>query len=68
MSKPTVFAVMTATIEISVRSSESGETFEQMHDVAKREAEGILRNRLPPGCRVIGSVKFSHAVVKGEAA
>ena len=62
----TVFAVMTATIEIPVRASSSGETLQQMHDAAQREAEGILRNKLPPEFRVIGKVKFSHAIVKGE--
>jgi hypothetical protein len=64
MGRPTVFAVMKATIEIPVRSSESGETFEQMHTAAKMEAEGILRNLLTTNVRVIGDVKFLHAVVK----
>ena len=63
MGRPTVYAVMKATIEIPVRSSGSGETFEQMHDAAKREAEGVLRNALKD-VRVIGAVEFSHAVVK----
>lgn len=63
MGRPTVFAVMKATIEIPVRSSQSGETFEQMHDAAKHEAEGILRNSLKE-VRVIGAVEFSHAVVR----
>lgn len=68
MSKPTVYAVMKATIEIPVRASESGETLEQMHEAAKREAEGILRNRMPDDVRVIGRVEFSHAIVKAGAA
>lgn len=65
MGSATVYAVMKATIEIPVRSSESGETFEQMHAAAKREAEGVLRNALKD-VRVIGAVEFSHAVVKAK--
>jgi hypothetical protein len=34
---------MKVTIEIPVRSSSSGETLEQLHETAKREAEGVLR-------------------------
>lgn len=69
MSKPTVYAVMKVTIEIPVRPSESGETFEQLHKAAKDEAEGILRNRTDcPKCgrwfRVSGPVEFSHATIK----
>jgi hypothetical protein len=58
---------MKATIEIEVRSSEAGETFENMFSAAKNEAEGILRNRLKntDGIRVTGVIEFSHAVVKG---
>lgn len=63
MSKPTVYAVMKATVEIPVRSSMSGETFEQMYEAAKHEAEGILRNSLKD-VRVVGAIEFSHAVVK----
>lgn len=64
MSNPTVYAVMKATIEIPVRPSGAAETLEQMHKVAKDEAEGILRNTLRDGMRVVGQVEFSHAVVK----
>jgi hypothetical protein len=65
MSRPTVCAVMTVTIEIPVRASGAGETFEQMHNAAKSEAEGILRNSLPADkFRVVGPVTFSHATVK----
>jgi len=64
VSRPTVFAVMKATIEIPVRCSEAGETLEQMHQAAQREAEGILRNSLPKDFRVVSGVEFSHAVVK----
>lgn len=67
MIPPTVMAVMKVTIEIPVRASSVKETFEQMHNAAKREAEGILRNKLPDGIRVIGPVEFSHAIVKGRA-
>lgn len=66
MSKPTVYAVMKATIEIPVRASGSGETLEQMHEAAKREAEGILRNSLPKGFTVKCGVEFSYAVIRGD--
>lgn len=62
---PSVYAVMKVTIEIQVRPSSSNENFEQMHTAAKNEAEGILRNSLPPGkFRVLGPAEFSHAIVK----
>jgi hypothetical protein len=64
MTRPTVYAVMKATIEVHVRSSSAEETLEQMHAVAKREAEDILRNSKMEGIRVIGAVEFSHAVIK----
>lgn len=64
-TQPTVYAVMKATIEIPIRSSSSNETFAQMHKVAKEEAEGFLRNEIATlGCRIIGPVEFSHAIVK----
>ncbi len=66
MSKATVYAVMRATIEIPVRASSSEESLQQMHDASKREAEGILRNKLPDDVRVIGPIEFSHAIVKGN--
>ena len=65
MTKTTVCAVMRVTIEIPVRSSSSQETLQQMHDASQREAEGILRNKLPPDFRVVGRIEFSHAVVRG---
>lgn len=65
MSRPTVYAVMKVAIEIPVRSSHPGETFEVMHRAAQSEAEGILRNSLPPEFKVAGPVEFSHAIVKG---
>lgn len=71
MKSPTVYAVMKVTIEIPVRSSESGETLEQLHTAALREAEGILRTRANDPktggwFRVIGGVEFSHAVIRGD--
>lgn len=66
MKTPTVYAVMTATIEIRVRPSSGAETLEQMHEASKREAEGILRNKLPEGIAVVGPVTFSHAIIKGD--
>jgi hypothetical protein len=65
MNKPTVYAVMKVTLEIPVRSSNSGGTMEQMHEAAKRETEGILRNALPDKFHVVGQVGFSHALIKG---
>lgn len=68
MDKPTVYAVMKATIEIPVRGSSPAESFEQMYRAAKSEAEDLLRTKLQgTGCRVIGNVEFAHAVVKGGA-
>ena len=69
MKSPTVYAVMKVTIEIPVRSSESGETLEQLHEAAKKEAEGILRNKGVDKnghqwFRVVGDVQFSHAVIR----
>lgn len=64
MGKPTVLAVMQVVIEVPVRPSSASETFEQMHEAAKREAEGALRNRLPSDMRIVGPVTFSHATVK----
>ena len=66
MTKATVHAVMRVTIEIPVRTSESGETLQQMHDASRQEAEGILRNKLPPEFRIAGPIEFSHAIVKGS--
>lgn len=62
--KATVSAVMKVTIEVPVRSSESGETMEQMYEASKREAEGVLRNKLTIDFRIIGPIEFSHAVVR----
>lgn len=63
-AKATVHAVMRVTIEIPVRASSSGETLQQMHDISKREAEDILRNKLPEDFRISGPIEFSHAVVR----
>lgn len=64
MSRPTVCAVMKATILIPVRSSSPGETMEQLYTASKSEAEGILRNHLGDKFQVVGPVEFSHAVIK----
>jgi hypothetical protein len=66
MSNATVYAVMRATIEIPVRASNAGETVQQLYEASKREAEGILRNRLPDDFRVVGGIAFSHAIVRGN--
>jgi len=66
MTNATVHAVMRVTIEIPVRSSSAGETLQQMHDASMREAEGVLRNKLPPDFRVVGPVEFSHCVLWTE--
>lgn len=62
--KPTVYAVMKVIIEIPVRGSGSEEKLCDLYEVAKREAENILRNKLTHEFRIIGSVEFSHAIVK----
>lgn len=64
MSRPTVFAVMRAAIEIPVQTSGAGETLEQLYEAAKNDAEGIIRCKLPNQFRLIGKVEFSHAVIK----
>ena len=64
MTTTTVHAVMTVTIEIPVRASEPSETLAELERVSITEAEGILRNRLPPDFRVIGKPEFSHATVR----
>tara|TARA_R110000851_G_scaffold109213_1_gene231372 strand:- start:1349 stop:1540 length:192 start_codon:yes stop_codon:yes gene_type:complete len=61
---PSVYAVMSATIEVPIRTSSVKETLEELHQASKKEAEEVLRNRLPKDFKVIGSIKFSHAVVK----
>lgn len=64
MKHPTVYAVMTATIEIPVRSSSPDETLQQLYDVSKREAEGILANKLGREFHLVqGSIKFHRAIV-----
>lgn len=65
MSRLTVCAVMKVTIEVPVRSSNAGETFHQMYEAARREAEDVLRSRLPSdSLRIAGPIEFSHAIVK----
>jgi hypothetical protein len=64
VNKPSVYAVMKASIEIQVQPSSAGETFDEMFKAAKREAEDKLRRLLSDGVRVVGQVEFSHAIVK----
>ena len=64
MTTSTVHAVMTVTIEIPVRASSPKETLEELERVSVKEAEGILRNKLPPEFRVIGTPKFEYATVR----
>lgn len=66
MTESTVHAVMTVTIEIPVRASSPKETLEELERVSIREAADILRNKLPPDFRVIGSPVFSHATVRRD--
>lgn len=62
----TVHAVLKVTIEIPVRGSSPKETLEELERVSIKEAEGILRDRLPSDFRVIGQPKFSHATVRSD--
>lgn len=66
MSKATVNAVMRVTIEIPVRASQGEEKMEDMLVASQREAEGILRNKLPDDFRVAGPIEFSHCVVRAS--
>ena len=60
-----VFAVMKVTIEIPVRNSSPKETFEQMHQAAAQEAEGILNHHLnKERFRVLGKPELSQVVVR----
>lgn len=64
MNKPTVYAVVTATIEVRVQPSSCEEKLIDLYRVAEREAAEMLQVGLPQGMRVVGEPKFSHAVVK----
>lgn len=64
MATTSVNAVCTVSLEIFVRSSSPKETLEELQRVALREAEGILRNKLPDDFRVVGKPVFSHAIVR----
>jgi len=59
----TVHATMRVVVEIPIRPSSTDETMQQMLDASKKEAEGILRNRLPKEFRVAGPVEFVRATV-----
>jgi hypothetical protein len=60
----TVHAVVTVTIEVRVRPSSPGETLGDLERVAVKEAEGILRNKLPDDFRIVDKPVFSHAIVR----
>lgn len=65
MGKQTVYAVMQVTVEIPVQPSSADETFAQMFDAAKREADDILRTHLSLShFKVVGEPTFIRAVVK----
>lgn len=64
MTTTTVYAVVKATIEIPVRGSSPEETLQELQRVSVKEAEGILRNRLPNDFRIVGNPEFSHATVR----
>lgn len=66
MTQATVYAVMKVTIEVPVRSSQPGETMENMLKASQREAEGILRHKLDPAFHIAGPITFSHAVVRED--
>jgi hypothetical protein len=55
---------MKVTIEIPVRASSPKETIEQLHGIAVKEAESILRNNLPADFIVIGKPELSYVKVK----
>ncbi|AGH31497.1 hypothetical protein LOKG_00061 [Loktanella phage pCB2051-A] len=63
-STTTVYAVVKVTIEIPVRASSPNETLLELQRVAVKEAEGILRNRLPEEFRIADTPQFSHATVR----
>ena len=62
----TVHAVMTVTIEIFVRASSPKETLEELERVSIKEAESILRSKLPGDFRVIGKPAFSYATIRSS--
>lgn len=64
MRDVSVQAVMKVTIEIPVRASSPKETIEQLHGIAVKEAESILRNNLPADFIVIGKPELSYVKVK----
>lgn len=66
VTQSTVYAVVTATIEIPVRGSSPKETLEELQRISVKEAESILRKHLSPNFRVVGKPEFSHAMVRTE--
>lgn len=61
-----VYAVMTVTVEVHVRSSSPKETLEELERVSIREAAGIIRNSLPNNIVPVGNPVFSHAIVRSD--
>jgi hypothetical protein len=55
---------MSVTIEIPVRASQPSETLAELERISIKEAEGILRSKLPPEFRVIGKPEFSYATIR----
>jgi len=60
----TVHAVMRVMIEVPVRASSPDETLAQLLEAAQREAEGVLRNKLPREFRVCSQVEFAYATIR----
>lgn len=64
MADSTVYAVMKVVIEIPVRASSPKETLEELERVSMKEADRVLREKLPDCFRIIGTPEFSHATVR----
>ena len=64
---PTVFAVVTVTVEVHVRASGADEKLSDLYRVAEREAGAILDSAAEGtkgAIRLASAPKFSHAVVR----
>lgn len=69
MSNSTVYAVMTATVEVMLRPSNGSETFDEMLVVATSEAKTILQNigdKYSQNIRFVGEPILKHVLVKGK--
>jgi hypothetical protein len=62
--RTTVCAVMRVTVEIPVRSSSAEETCAQLFEASLREAETLLRTKLPSDFLVVGKPEFAYATIK----